>query len=94
MTHQNPHQQIQLATQLVQASMESIQRAKDSATVNEQQFQHATEQLQQAEAELRQAQQQFGDQALQNPQFQQTEELLHDLRQQLQKIERQQKGYF
>ncbi|MBP2078759.1 hypothetical protein [Oceanobacillus polygoni] len=94
MVQQNPHDQIQQATQLVHQSMESIQSAKDHASVDHQQYVHANEQLRQAEEVLQHAQNQYGEQALQNPQFQQTQELLHNLRQQLQKIERQENRNF
>jgi len=90
MAEQNPHEQLQLATEQMQQSMEMIQDAKDAAGKDKQPFENAVSQLKQAEDTLELASDQFGQEVLENPQFQQTMEQIHNLRQQLAKVKRQQ----
>ncbi|BAC15254.1 hypothetical protein [Oceanobacillus iheyensis HTE831] len=81
MSGQNQHQEIQECTNQVKQAYQMIIQAKTSG--NMEQLAQAQEQLLQAEEHLKYTQERFGTEALNNPQFQQTEEQLHDARQEI-----------
>ncbi|MFD1337011.1 hypothetical protein ACFQ4N_15790 [Oceanobacillus iheyensis] len=90
MTGENQHHEIEQCTVQVQQAYQLIEQAK-SANGDMEQLMQAEQQLLQAEQHLKATQHQFGNAALENAQFQQTEEQLHDARQQIDTIKQQNK---
>ncbi|WP_419893113.1 hypothetical protein [Oceanobacillus kimchii] len=81
MSGQNQHHEIEKCTNQVKRAYQMIVQAKTNGDMD--QLMQAQQQLLQAEEHLKATQQRFGNEALNNPQFQQTEEQLHDARQEI-----------
>ncbi|SHH01055.1 hypothetical protein [Virgibacillus chiguensis] len=81
MEKQMLHQQLELATQQFTDAYELIQQAKTSG--NEEELMQAQNQLLQVDHLLKETKYQAGQDALDNPQFQQTFEKLHNARQEI-----------
>ncbi len=81
MSQQNQHQMIETCTIQVKQAYQMIEQAKTNGDMR--QLQEAEQELRQAEENLHAAQERFGTAALENPQFQQTQEHLHDARQEI-----------
>ncbi len=81
MSGQNQHQEIEKCTIQVKQAYQMIEQAKTNGDMD--QLEQAQQQLCQAEEHLKAAQGRFGNEALENPQFQQTQEHLHDARQEI-----------
>lgn len=81
MSGQNQHHEIEECTKQVKQAYQMIVQAKTNE--NMEQLEQAQQQLLQAEEHLKSTQERFGSEVLNNPQFQQTEEQLHDARQEI-----------
>jgi hypothetical protein len=81
MESQHPHQQIELATEQFTEAYQLLQEAKTNG--DEEQLLQAQQQLLQVDSLLKATQYHAGEQALENPQFQQTFEKLHNARQEI-----------
>ncbi|GLO68002.1 hypothetical protein AQ616_02010 [Oceanobacillus sp. E9] len=81
MSGQNQHHEIEKCTNQVKQAYQMIVQAKTNGDMD--QLMQAQQQLLQAEEHLKATQERFGNEALNNPQFQQTEEQLHDARQEI-----------
>lgn len=81
LAHVNLHEKLQQASKMLKDAQQNIIQAQgqDLQLVEE-----AQSMLEQAENELRNLQHQAGREAIENPQFQQAFEELHDVRQQAQ----------
>ncbi|WP_077317937.1 hypothetical protein [Virgibacillus proomii] len=81
MESQHPHQQIELATEQFSEAYQLLQEAKTNG--DEEQLLQAQQQLLQVDSLLKATQYHAGEQVLENPQFQQTFEKLHNARQEI-----------
>lgn len=77
----NIHQNLQEASHIIQ---EAQQTAINAQGTDAEELRRAQEKLERAEQELNQARMQGGLEAVENPQFQQASEQLHDTRQNVQ----------
>ena len=81
MSGQDQHHEIERCTNQVKQAYQMIVQAKTNGNIE--QLEQAEQQLLQAEEYLKATQAHFGSEALENPQFQQTAEQLHDARQEI-----------
>ncbi|WP_102028415.1 hypothetical protein [Salirhabdus sp. Marseille-P4669] len=89
MTH-NLHQQLQQLSKKIHDAEQAVLDAQGSQP---ELLEQALQQLEEVERELQNAQNESGIEATHNPQFQQTYEQLHDIRQQVQDIKRNNDGF-
>ncbi|MRG87139.1 hypothetical protein [Salinibacillus xinjiangensis] len=83
MSNQNLHEMLQQASHQIQEANETL---IDAQGEDPELIQQAQQQLERVEQELHTAQQQAGQEATENPQFQQAFEQLHNTRQHIQDL--------